>query len=123
MTDKDYIEMFYNTAMSDDSYNPLLARLEQAIEHNIYLLSFVDSKRTVLDRFGRLAEATAAVLKLDISQANDVVSTFGVLLVGASRADQTPNFDVELIPSDVRELLNSTPPIWDRLSVALPSPA
>ena len=123
MTDKDYIEMFYNTAMSDDSYNPLTARLEQAIEHNISLLSFVDSKRTVLDRFGRLAEATAAVLKLDISQANDVVSTFGVLLVGASRADQTPNFDVELIPSDVRELLNSTPPIWDRLSVALPSPA
>ena len=123
MTDKDYIEMFYNTAMSDDSYNPLIARLEQAIEHNISLLSFVDSKRTVLDRFGRLAEATAAVLKLDISQANDVVSTFGVLLVGASRADQTPNFDVELIPSDVRELLNSTPPIWDRLSVALPSPA
>lgn len=123
MTDKDYIEMFYNTAMSDDSYNPLLARLERAIEHNISLCSFVDSKRIVLDRFGRLAEATAAVLKLDISHANDVVSTFGVLLVGASRADQTPNFDVELIPSDVRELLNSTPPIWDRLSVALPSPA
>jgi len=106
-TDKEYIEMFYNSAMLEDAYNPILARLEQTIEHNISVRSFVDSKRIILDRFGRLAEATAAVLKLDIPQATDVVSTFCGLVVCASRSNQKPKFDVELIPSDVRELLNS----------------
>ncbi len=107
MSDEEYIEVFYNTAMSDVGYNPLHARLEQTIEHNISLQSFIESKRIVLERFGNLSEATARVLKLEISQAIEVVSTFGVLLVGASRADQAPSFDPELIPADVQELLIS----------------
>ena len=105
MSDREYAALFYETAMADDGYNPLLARLEQTIEHNISLQSFVSSKRIVIDRFGKLAAKTAQVLNMELPEGSEVVSTLGVLLVGASRADQAPSFDRDLIPADVLELL------------------
>jgi AcrR family transcriptional regulator len=105
MSDREYAALFYETAMADDGYKPLLARLEQTIEHNISLQSFVSSKRIVIDRFGKLAAKTAQVLNMELPEGSEVVSTLGVLLVGASRADQAPSFDRDLIPADVLELL------------------
>jgi hypothetical protein len=52
-----------------------------------------------------LAAKTAQVLNMELPEGSEVVSTLGVLLVGASRADQAPSFDRDLIPADVLELL------------------
>ena len=35
MSDRDYAETLYETAMADGSFVPLLARLEHVIEHNV----------------------------------------------------------------------------------------
>lgn len=106
MSDHDYAETLYETAMADGSFVPLLARLEHVIEHNVSLDKLVESKRNFIERVGCIARATESAISLDQTQATEVVRTMGVLLVGATRADQAPNLDGEEIPEDVQSLMD-----------------
>jgi len=65
----------------------------------------VESKRNFIERVGCIARATESAISLDQTQATEVVRTMGVLLVGATRADQAPNLDGEEIPEDVQSLM------------------
>ena len=107
MTDHEYAELLYKTAMADGNFVPLLTRLEHVIEHNVSIESLLESKRIFIERIGQLAQETAPVLKLNRSQSSEVVKTMGVLLVGAARADQGPSLEGEAIPADVRMLIES----------------
>ncbi|MFT4677132.1 MAG: hypothetical protein ACI831_001126, partial [Candidatus Azotimanducaceae bacterium] len=46
-------------------------------------------------------------LKLSKAQAREVVKTMGVLLIGATGADQGPSLINEELPEDVQELIAS----------------
>lgn len=54
-----------------------------------------------------VAEPTSNSLKLTIAQAREVVKTMGVLLIGATQADQGPSLDSEELPEDVLDLIAS----------------
>jgi AcrR family transcriptional regulator len=106
MSDQDYAETLYETAMADGSFVPLLARLEHVIEHNVSIEKLVESKRSFIQRIGFITNATESAISLNQTQAAEVVRTMGVLLVGATRADQAPNLDGEEIPADVQSLMD-----------------
>ena len=107
MTDHDYVRMLYQTAMADDSFIFLLARLEHVIEHNVSIESLIESKRNFIDRIDHIAGASAPILMLSATQSSEMVKTMGVLLVGATRSDQGPSLQDEDIPADVQALLDS----------------
>jgi AcrR family transcriptional regulator len=107
MTDHDYVRTLYQTAMTDDSFIPLLARLEHVIEHNVSIESLIESKRNFIDRIDHIAGASAPILMLSATQSSEMVKTMGVLLVGATRSDQGPSLQDEDIPADVQALLDS----------------
>lgn len=107
MTDRDYVTTLYITALADGSFIPLLTRLEHVIEHNVSIESLIQSKRNFIERVDCLAQATAPVLSLNQSQSVELVKTMGVLLVGATRADQSPSLHGEDIPDDVQALIDS----------------
>lgn len=107
MTDRDYVATLYSTAMADRSFIPLLTRLEHVIEHNVSIERLVESKRHFIERIDCVAQATNAALGLNQSQASELVKTMGVLLVGATRADQGPSLHGEAIPEDVQVLIDS----------------
>lgn len=106
MSDHDYACALYETAMADGSFVPLLARLEHVIEHNVSIEKLVKSKRSFIQRVGFITNATESAISLNQTQAAEVVRTMGVLLVGATRADQAPNLDGEEIPADVHSLMD-----------------
>jgi len=106
MSDHDYACALYETAMADGSFVPLLARLEHVIEHNVSIEKLVESKRSFIQRIGFITNATESAISLNQTQAAEVVRTMGVLLVGATRADQAPNLDGEEIPADVQSLMD-----------------
>ena len=54
-----------------------------------------------------VAEPTSTSLKLSKAQARELVKTMGVLLIGATRADQGPSLDNEALPEDVQNLIAS----------------
>lgn len=107
MTDHAYASTLYKTAMDDGSFIPLLIRLEHVIEHNVAIDSLIESKRLFIDRVDHIAGQTASILNLTNAQASELVRTLGVLLVGATRADQGPSLKGEAIPPDVQELIDS----------------
>lgn len=107
MTDRDYVATLYSTAMADRSFIPLLTRLEHVIEHNVSIERLVESKRYFIERIDCVAQATTAALGLNQSQSSELVKTMGVLLVGATRADQGPSLHGEDIPEDVQVLIDS----------------
>ena len=110
MSDLEYAELFYTTPMADDGYNPRmarLARLAQSIEHNVSLQSCVESKRLFINRVDLFAKATAPLLGPTLAQSTEVFGTLGVLLVGATRADQTPTFESGTPPADEQARLSS----------------
>lgn len=106
MSDHDYACALYETAMADGSFVPLLARLEHVIEHNVSIEKLVESKRSFIQRVGFITNATESAISLNQTQAAEVVRTMGVLLVGATRADQAPNLGGEEIPADVQSLMD-----------------
>jgi AcrR family transcriptional regulator len=107
MTDHDYVKALYTTALADSSFIPLLTRLEHVIEHNVSIESLIQSKRNFIERVDSIAQATAPVLGLNQAQSLELVKTMGVLLVGATRADQGPPLQGEDIPEDVQGLIDS----------------
>ena len=107
MTDRDYVAKLYLTAMADRSFIPLLTRLEHVIEHNVSIERLVESKRHFIERIDCVAQATTAALGLNQSQSSELVKTMGVLLVGATRADQGLSLHEEDIPEDVQVLIDS----------------
>ena len=68
-----------------------------------------------------IAEPTSTVLKLSKAQATEVVKTMGVLLIGATRADQGPSLDNEELPEDVKGLIAgfSSEPLFVRNAVRI----
>ena len=107
MSDLEYAELFYTTAMADDDYNRRQARLAQSIEHNVSLQSCVESKRLFINRVDLFAKATAPLLGPTLAQSTEVFGTLDVLLVGATRADQTPTFEGGTLPADEQARLSS----------------
>jgi len=107
MRDRDYVLALYQTAVADRSFIPLLTRLEHVIEHNVSIDSLIESKRHFIDRVDCIAKASAPVLSLNDPKASEVVNVMGVLLIGATRADQGPSLEGEDIPRDVQSLLKS----------------
>jgi len=77
------------------------------IEHNVAIPRLIESKRVFMAQVEILAEPTATALKLNKAQAIEVVKTMGVLLIGATRADQGPSLDNEELPEDVQKLTAS----------------
>ncbi len=107
MTSKAYAQSLYNTTKADRAFLPLLIRLEHVIEHNVSIDSLIESKRHFIDRVDCIAKASAPVLSLNDPKASEVVNVMGVLLIGATRADQGPSLEGEDIPRDVQALLKS----------------
>jgi hypothetical protein len=93
--------------MADGTFVPLLVRLEHVIEHNVSIPRLVSSKRVFIDQVAVLAKASSLALALPLAQASEVVKTMGVLLIGATRADQGPSLDNELLPEEVQRLIAS----------------
>ncbi len=107
MTSQEYAQALYNTAVADGAFLPFLIRLEHLIEHNVAIPRLISSKRVFMLRVEAVTEPTSTSLKLSQAQAREVVKTMGVLLIGATRADQGPSLDNEELPEDVQELINS----------------
>ena len=107
LTSKRYAQGLYDTAMADGTFVPLLVRLEHVIEHNVSIPRLVASKRVFIDQVAVLAKASSLALALPLAQASEVVKTMGVLLIGATRADQGPSLDNELLPEEVQSLIAS----------------
>lgn len=107
LTSKEYVQALYTTAMADGAFLPLLIRLEHVIEHNVAIDRLIESKRVFIRQVNAIADASAPVLALSNAQSIEVVKTMGVLLIGATRADQGPALDNEDLPKDVQNLLTS----------------
>ena len=107
MSSKAYAKTLYDTALADGSLLPLLIRLEHIIEHNVEIPRLIKSKRVFIVQVEAVAVSTSASLKLSTAQAREVVKTLGVLLIGATRADQSPSIDYEELPGDVQVLIAS----------------
>ncbi|MFK7913674.1 MAG: TetR/AcrR family transcriptional regulator [Pseudomonadales bacterium] len=107
LASQEYAQALYTTAMADGAFLPLLIRLEHVIEHNVAIDRLIESKRVFIRQVETIAVPTAAVLGLNAAQAIEVVKTMGVLLIGATRADQGPTLDNEELPKDIQELLAS----------------
>ena len=107
LASKEYAQVLYTTAMADGTFLPLLIRLEHVIEHNVAIDRVVKSKRVFIRQVNAIADSTTAALALSKAQSIEVVKTMGVLLIGATRADQGPSFDNEDLPEDVQDLLAS----------------
>lgn len=107
MTSKAYAQALYRTAIADGSFLPLLIRLEHVIEHNVAIPRLIESKRVFIRQVDLIAQPSSASLKLSKAQAREVVKTMGVLLIGATRADQGPSLDKEELPEDVQNLIAS----------------
>jgi AcrR family transcriptional regulator len=107
MTSEAYARTLYNTAVADGTFVPLLIRLEHVIEHNVAIPRLIESKRVFIRQVGVVAEPTSTSLKLSDTQAREVVKTMGVLLIGATRADQGPSLNNEELPEDVQSLIAS----------------
>lgn len=107
MTSKAYAQALYLTAIADRTFLPLLIRLEHVIEHNVAIPRLIESKWEFMRQIEILAGATSTSLKLGAMQAIEVVKTMGVLLIGATQADQAPLLDNEVLPDDVQALITS----------------
>ena len=107
MTSKAYAQALYHSALVDGTFLPLLIRLEHVIEHNVAIPRLIESKRVFILQVEAIAEPTSTSLKLSKAQAREVVKTMGVLLIGATGADQGPPLDNEELPEDVRDLIAS----------------
>ena len=107
MPSKAYAQVLYKTASADGTFLPLLIRLEHVIEHNVAIPRLIKSKRVFISQVEVVAERTSAALKLSKAQAQEIVKTMGVLLIGATRADQGPSLDKEELPRDVQDLIVS----------------
>ena len=104
---RNYAQALYDTAMADGTFVPLLVRLEHVIEHNVSIPRLVASKRVFIDQVAVLATASSHALTVPLAQASEVVKTMGVLLIGATRADQGPSLNNELLPEEVQSLIAS----------------
>ena len=104
---RNYAQALYDTAMADGTFVPLLVRLEHVIEHNVSIPRLVASKRVFIDQVAVLAKASSLALTVPLAQAGEVVKTMGVLLIGATRADQGPSLNNELLPEEVQSLIAS----------------
>lgn len=107
LSSKEYAQALYTTAMADGTFLPLLIRLEHVIEHNVAIDRLIKSKRVFIRQVNAIADPTSTALTLSKAQSIEVVKTMGVLLIGATRADQGPSFDGEDLPEDVQDLLAS----------------
>lgn len=107
MTSKAYAHALYHTAVADSTFLPLLIRLEHVIEHNVSTPRLIESKRMFMRQVEVVAEPTSTSLELSKAQARELVKTMGVLLIGATRADQGPSLDNEELPEDVQNLIAS----------------
>lgn len=107
MTSKIYAQTLYSTTLADRAFLPLLIRLEHVIAHNVAISRLIESKRVLMRQVEVVAEPTSNSLKLTIAQAREVVKTMGVLLIGATQADQGPSLDSEELPEDVLDLIAS----------------
>jgi len=107
MTSKAYAQALYQTAVADGTFLPLLIRLEHVIEHNVAIPRLIESKRMFIRQMEVVAEPTSTSLKLSKAQASELVKTMGVLLIGATQADQGPSLDNEALPEDVQNLIAS----------------
>lgn len=107
MTTKAYAQALYRTALADGTFLPLLIRLEHVIEHNVEIPRLIRSKRVFIDQVEAVTKPTSTSLKLNKAQAREVVRTMGVLLIGATRADQGPALDNEALPEEVQSLIAS----------------
>ena len=107
MTSKAYAQALYLTAIADGTFLPLLIRLEHVIEHNVAIPRLIESKRVFIRQVEVVAEPTSTTLNLSATQAREVVKTMGVLLIGATQADQGPSLDNEVMPEDVQALIAS----------------
>ena len=107
MTSKAFAQALYLTAIADGTFLPLLIRLEHVIEHNVAIPRLIESKRVFISQVEVIAESTSTSLKLSKAQAREVVKTMGVLLIGATRADQGPSLENEELPEDVQNLIAS----------------
>ncbi|MEP1470177.1 MAG: TetR/AcrR family transcriptional regulator [Halieaceae bacterium] len=105
ITSEAYAQALYRTAIADGTFLPLLIRLEHVIEHNVAIPRLIESKRVFIRQVEVVAEPTSTALKLTKSQATEVVKTMGVLLIGATRADQGPSLNNEELPDDVKSLI------------------
>ena len=107
MTSNAYAQSLYKTTHADGVFLPLLIRLEHVIEHNVAIPRLIDSKRIFMQQVDAVAKVTSSALALGTGQANEVVKTMGVLLIGASQTDQGPALDNEALPADVKHLIAS----------------
>jgi len=107
VTSKAYAKTLYDTALADGTFLPLLIRLEHVIEHNVAIPRLIESKRVFIRQVELVAEPTSTCLQLSATQAREVVKTMGVLLIGATQADQGPSLDNEELPKDVQALIAS----------------
>lgn len=107
MTSKAYAQALYRTAIADGTFVPLLIRLEHVIEHNVAIPRLIESKRVFIRQVDVIAKPSSTSLNLSKAQTTEVVKTMGVLLIGATRADQGPSLDNEELPDDVQTLIAS----------------
>jgi AcrR family transcriptional regulator len=107
LSSKEYAQALYSTAMADGTFLPLLIRLEHVIEHNVAVDRLIESKRVFMRRVDAVADPTSTSLGLSKTQSTEIVGTMGVLLIGATRADQGPSLDGEKLPEDVQGLFDT----------------
>lgn len=107
VTDSEFVDLFYETAESDTIVIPLVTRPEHVIEHNVSIAHLFASKRRFKACLALIARQAKSLLNLSTDQSDELVITLGVLLAGATRADQGPSLEGEDIPSDIKGLLDT----------------
>jgi AcrR family transcriptional regulator len=98
---------FLSSARTDPTFLPLISRLDSVIEHNISLEKLVDSKRLMIRLFAQLTPVLERSLNLPEGSGFPALSALSTLLLGACQIDAGPSLENELLPKDVRQLVDS----------------
>ena len=102
----DFITFFYRSALADPVLVPILTRLEHVIEHHVSVELLVASKRHFIACLEGVTDKAEGALGLGRDAARQFILSLGVLLSGATQADQGPALAREDLPEDVREFLD-----------------
>ena len=105
VSDAAYAEIFFDAALSVDNLTTLLTRLDQTIEHNVAVEPLIAGKRAFAAQIASLTGPTAEALDLSHDGAQELLRALGVLLAGSVMTDQGPELSTELLPEDVKHLM------------------
>ena len=107
VSDDDFISALHDTMSEDAAMLRLMSRLDSVIEHNISIDTLIAAKRQMAATLSRVASSLARRLQMTEREAFDVLAGLGSLMIGTCQTDAGPRYDDDVLPEDVRTLMQA----------------